>query len=370
MRDTNKQGFAFIAAIIIMVLLGILGTFSLSMLSSDINIAVNTEHSTEAFYVAEGGLQYYLEELSNQSASWASPPAKPSNKALDPGIFTITTANEQGNEIDVTSTGTVTGIEGESVVRVVTRHVSRTSGPGNIPEAFYYASYVRHHANLQNTTNSKVIGSIGAEMNIQHWANWKFYDQETWDPLNPPAPSSDPVGDGLVVENIGDIFPYFGDDGFTAYRDNVATSVITGNYTFSAGQTYTGYYYITGNTWIENNVTINGGLITRGSVNLRHADGITINPDSGMPAIITDNNIDMSNAEGVSVTGHGLIYAEQGMNLQLAENCSVRGTIIIDQNLNIKNADNITLEFDPDIIVNPPPYFPAGFGVGEWDETY
>ena len=366
----NNQGFAFIAAIIIMILLAVLGVFSVSLLSSDINIAINTERSTQAFFVAEGGLQYYIEELSNQDSSWTSPPTKPSGKSLSPGTFTIATANEQDDTIDVTSTGTVTGIEGESVVRVVTRTITRTSSPGNVPDAFYYASYVRHHANLQNTTNSKVIGSIGAEMNIQHWANWKFYDQETWDPDNPPAPSSDPVGDGLVVENIGDIFPYLGNDGFTAYRDNVATSVITGNYTFSAGGTYTGYYYITGVTTVEDNVTINGGIIARGSVNMRHADGITINPGSGMPAIITDNNIDMSNAEGVSVTGHGLIYAEQGLNLQLAENCSLRGTILVDQNMNIKNADNITLEFDPDIIINPPPYFPADFAVGEWDETY
>ena len=89
----NKQGFAFIAAIIIMVLLAVLGTFSLSLSSSDINIAINTERSIEAFYVAEGGLQYYLEQLSNQDSSWRTPPAKPSDKSLGSGTFTITTAN-------------------------------------------------------------------------------------------------------------------------------------------------------------------------------------------------------------------------------------------------------------------------------------
>jgi len=345
-------------------------SFRKKRLSLFINIAINTERSTQAFFVAEGGLLYYVEELSNQDSSWASPPTKPSGKSLSPGTFTITTSNEQDGTIDVTSAGTVTGIEGELVVRVVTRTVSRITGPDNVPDAFYYASYVSQQVNLKNTTNSKVIGSVGAERNIQFWENWDFYDQATWDPDNPPAPSADPVGDGLVVENIGDIFPYLGDNGFASYRDNVADYIIEENYIFEAGQTYTGYYYITGTTTIEDNVTINGGLITRGSVNTRHANGVTFNPDSGMPAIVTDNNINMSNTEGVSVTGHGLIYAEQGLNLQFAENCSLKGTILIDRNMNIKNANNITLEFNPDIIINPPPYFPVDFWLGEWDETY
>lgn len=365
----NNKGIGIIAAIMIILIASVMGIVVTSLLGTGTFNSLNYMYSQQAFFIAEGGLEYYLEQLENQASSWVTPPTRPADEALGIGTFTITTANEQAGEIDITSTAHITGPYGQTVQRVVTTHVTRLSGPDNPPEAFSYASYIRLQANLQNSTNGKVIGALGAEKWIHAWENFDFYDVDTWDPDNPPAPIADPVGEGYVNEQMDDIFPYLGESGFASYRAD-ADTVVDGNYTFAEGQTYSGLYYITGTVTIEDNVTINGGIVSNGTINMRHSTGSTITPASGQPALITDSNIDMSNADGIQITGNGVTYCEQGLNLQNAENCTLVGTVIVSQNLNVKNTDNITLQFNWDVVENPPPHFPAEFRATTWDEVY
>ena len=70
----NKKAFVLVAAIIILVLLAALGIFSVSLLSTDIEIASDTLRSAEALFLAEAGLQYTAENLLSGDSDWSDNP--------------------------------------------------------------------------------------------------------------------------------------------------------------------------------------------------------------------------------------------------------------------------------------------------------
>lgn len=334
-RRKGKEGYVLLLTFVFIITMAVIVAAFLSMMSTQIKTTGYEISSAKALWLAEAAIQQVLYELKTDSVFRSAPTTV--SGSLGAGTYSVAVVKAVST-YTLTSTGTVSTLKRQVTQSVV---VNETGGsyPGGLPDAFNYTGYIRLNANLSNTTNGVINGDFKVYQNVSGEEAWTI--------------------NGTLIEDSGLTIPTVD---FAGYK-SIANTVVEGNYTFLAGQTYTGTYYITGVTTIEDNVTINGGLVTEGTVNMRGANGVTLNPSNGMPAIVTTNAIDMSNAANSSVSGKGVVYAQQGLNLQRASNVAINGTIIIDQNLNIKNADRITLNYDPGIKTNPPPFF-AGYVPG------
>ncbi len=355
----KSRAFSIIVAIVVIFILATLGVAGLSLLVTEAQIAADIMLSSKAFFIAEGGLEYYTTQLNNQTTTWTTPPAVPSNKALGGGAFWITTANVTANEMDVISEGRITGPDGETVVRAVRAHVTRLSGAWNVPEAFYYACYVQNHINFGNdaTATSTISGDLKAKMNISIGSGWTHTGSS--------YPSS-------TLE-----FPWCDFDAYETWvEDNYGSGhVKSGNYTFTtAGSPYSGVYFVGGNASIDPNVTINGGIVTTGGINMNSAHGSAINAISGEPALVAEQAINIQNSANVQVTGEGLIYAEAGISIRnVSGGSTFNGTFIADNNFTVSggSTENIHINYTSDLVVNPPPFFTTEDTVGiNWLETY
>jgi Tfp pilus assembly protein PilX len=64
-RDAGEHGFALIIAIVVLLFLTILGMTTLNSTVADINIAGKSRASSQALYIAQAGVSWGLDTLSN-----------------------------------------------------------------------------------------------------------------------------------------------------------------------------------------------------------------------------------------------------------------------------------------------------------------
>lgn len=320
-----NKGFSILLTIIVIVLFSGLGLIGLSMLITETQMSIDTTTSAQAFYIAEGGMQYYLEQLQNDS-SWATPPDKPNGKSLGKGTFTITTDNEEDDSIDVISTANVTGMDGGTIVRIVTSHV--TSGSALCYDYVLYAS-----GNITPTGYTPASGTTLAGATV--------------------FPSVDTAVGG--------------------YYYNLAPvgQRISGNRTFTAG-TYSGIWHIDGNVTIRSLVTINGTIISTRGISCSNRFNISINPTSNYPALVAEDAISFGNVLSLNMTG--LVYGgsdgDGGVSITNSTG-SFFGIIMAQGNINLSGSGFFTVNYDVSIKTNPPPGFSggeAGAGVSNWKE--
>jgi Tfp pilus assembly protein PilX len=365
----HSKSFVIIVAIIIMVLLAALGVFTLSMFSTDTRIALDTDRGSQAFFIAEGGLRYYVEQLQNQSSSWVSPPAAPANKALGNGTFTITTSNAQPNSIDVTSTATVLGLENEAIVRVISTRVTRSS---LAPAAFGYLSRCNTNINFTNSTGA-VTGDLSAGGNISG------------------IPTVNLTLTGTKYPNSNVTFPTVSYSTYQALAqaDTTATGinhVRSGNFTFLANTTYTGVWYISGgNITFQNGATLYGTVVNataNRTITMNNTTNVLIDPtqdpwhiNSNHPAIVSAGTISATSSSGLTIKR--LVYTERNanpsINLRFSANLNFTGTIVSRGSVDFRNMANLAMVYDPGIMSNPPPGFSGTSTVistSNWNEVY
>lgn len=357
----KKNGQGIVAAILIMVIASVAAVTVVSLLGTDLGSSLNYLYSQQAFFIAEGGLEYYAKQLQNQPSSWVHPPAPPTNAALGKGTFSIATANAQAHSIDVTSTGRVSGMDGISVVRVVREHLTRASG------VFKYV--VRSDSknkgiNFSGTSVGAVTGDLSSAGPIAGIPNLAF------------------TLSGTKYPNAAMSFPAVDFSGYQAIADHV----INTNFTFSAFTTYTGIYYINGNVTFQSGARLNGTLIVPNAgkdITLNSTVNVVIDPtadplhpSSNYPAIVSAGKISANTC--VNLTVKRLIYTSKNSNpsitLQSNVNVFFTGSIISSGAVDATSNVNLFLTFDPNILSNPPPYFSAGATQGvaasDWDELY
>ena len=87
-RQGNQKGAALIAVVIIIVILAFMGVMFLSMVNTASLTSVNDMQSTQALYVAEGGLEYGIKQLKNNPLYIGD-----ADISLGSGTFTTTVVN-------------------------------------------------------------------------------------------------------------------------------------------------------------------------------------------------------------------------------------------------------------------------------------
>ncbi len=123
-RISNNKGLSLVAVVIIMLIVAPLALFVASSMSSGNISALTDMQAEQAFYIASAGMEWYLEQLEGNN-NWKTPPAVATDQSFGTGAFSISYANADIKDIDVTSTGKVTGWDGNTIQRVITCHVNK-----------------------------------------------------------------------------------------------------------------------------------------------------------------------------------------------------------------------------------------------------
>lgn len=120
----NRRGISLIAVMIVMLIVATLALLIASMMSTGNISSVTDMQAQQAFYLAQAGMEWYMEQLENDS-DWSSPPTVKTDQAFGAGTFTVTYSNEAEDSIDVQATGKVTGWNDNTVQRVIIQHMQK-----------------------------------------------------------------------------------------------------------------------------------------------------------------------------------------------------------------------------------------------------
>lgn len=315
----GEKGAVLILTFLIMTTLIVITGGFLYMTSTQLRGSGYDLASAKALWIAEAGLQDVFYKLKNDSAYRDNP--TPVSGTLGNGSYSVS-VTKSGSTYTITSTGTVNVLNRKIIQTAVV-----TSG---LLEAFYNAIYADgNNINFKNSTGT-VNGNIRTRNQVINEENMTI--------------------NGTITENS----PVTIAVDFNYYL-GIADSVVSGNKTFSAGQIYTGIWYVDGAATIQDNVTINGTIVATGNITLQGSENVTTNPVTGYPSLIAGNNVNGRDLEDSTI--NGLIYAGNNIDFRDNEYNAFTGTFIAMNNILITGAHNFTITYNSIIQTNPPPGF-------------
>ena len=270
----RTKGISLVAVVIVMLIVSTLALLMASSMSSGNIAAITDIQAEQAFYIASAGMECYLELLEADS-DWSTPPSVFTNQSFGAGTFTITYSNQATDSIDVTSTGKVTGWDGNSVQRVVVQHVTKAAGAGTAFSDFaiFYGggdgaieSEIKKEqtitgdifvkGDLDISKDCTITGNVSATGAISVGSGTNISGSTT---PNATPPANQPT---LT----------------TTYYDNLITTAAgqsSGNRTFN-NETISGTIYVNGDVIIRNSLTATGSatIVTTGAVDIKGSASI------------------------------------------------------------------------------------------------
>ncbi|MFH1414390.1 MAG: hypothetical protein ABIG56_06045 [Candidatus Omnitrophota bacterium] len=342
----SKKATGIIAVIFIVLMASVMGATITSLLGTDTGGSIYYLQSQQAFFIAEGGIQYVLDKLRLDEEYRAS--LSTVTEDLGPGSFSVDVVDQGSGEYTITSTGTV----GHSS-RQVAQSVDYTSllldqtihGDGS-------------SVNFSSTTSSTVVGAVSCHVSVVGYGGVTIT--------------------GEITEGLARLHPSLD----FSYYAGIADTYSTSNLTFANG-TYNGVYYTTKKATIGNNVTLNGSIIAAGSIDFNDkADNVQISQSNNYPALASGSAINSSCSGPPSQrvglqnsTINGLIFSAGNVTFNYMQNTTFNGSVLADGNLNFQSGSNWTIAYDETIFDPMTP----GLNVGEeleailqddWNESY
>lgn len=315
----NRKGFLLIGVLFLTIATGIVGVVAMSLLAKDVDTNVGVGSSAKAFYIANAGLEYVMENLSTDS-NWTDNTTSIS-KNFAGGSFTVNYQDIQANSIKANIQGSYSGTN---------RYVARTFT--RIPSAFDYMVYSN--------------GSFGASCGSGN--------------LSGDIASGGAVDTGNIVlnsstnilENVEDIFPDVLDYNYWKNMAIAQGQYVSGNKIFTQGSTSSGIWFVDGNVTLNRGITINGTLIVLGNISVSdplNMGHFTINAPAGQPAIVCAGNFNADHSSWLAV--NGLLYVVGNLSLDLALSPQVRGSIVVGGNVSMQSCGYVCYIYDRSYIL-------------------
>jgi len=401
--ERNSQGFAFVAVLMVMLVLAILITGVLTMAVSARNLSGSRHEYMQALYVAEAGINKLVSDWRGRGA--VNPPAQPY-------IGTITNQGRTGSfrvswdywrpepgivrqdVVVLTSTGTVnTGLSGTiyNVSRTVQAnldtngdwawsHVYCTDDPDPAYQVPPYADVngASGYIDPPNYLDEHGPGS-SPKLPTPKWDQWEAaaasYDTLPYSKVS--SGTADPArhvywsgqstsahtGAGHTHYNYFMPDPYFPAESYpAAYGCNGYTV------TFTQGTVGEGVYFVHGNVIVKNKVTINGTIVATGDITFQGQGAVIIplmhnSQDCATrtvyPALIAGRDIEIRD-QSTFHTG-GIIWAGRSFTAKAADQagCIVSPHITLSGNFSVEYGFDTTNpscpRYEPGS--SPPPMF-------------
>jgi len=335
---TREKGISLIAVVIIMLIVATLALVIASTMSTGNISSVADMQAQQAFYLAQAGLEWYMEELENDS-DWSSAPSTVTDQSYGAGTYSVSYANAATDSIDVTATGKVAGWDGNDVQRVITHTVTRSSGGGTTfaDFAIYHGggdgSYTANIAKNQTITGDTFIHGdldIGKNCNI------------TGDVL---ATGEISVGSGTNIS--GDTTeeadpPATQPTLTTTYYDDLISTAAeeeNGDMDFEA-ETISGTIYVNGDVEIDDYIDGSGTIVATGDIEIKKNTDIGANI-----TLISGEDLDMgkNGTVGTSVTFYASDSIDLSQGIVLGSGAGAGEGVILLSQSDIDLAKNITI---------------------------
>ena len=300
----KQRGFGIIAAVFVILILSMLTIFSVSLFSSDIEIALDSLRSAQALYICEGAMEYCIRNELRDDADWSNNSDKV-GIPMDTGTISL--------YYDPGTTPTTTEVRVVATVNDVTRKVSRGFHRGwpERYEDFPQSLYTKDDLTVQSspkfsieipyeTNNTQIYPDIGCDFGY-----YAFHATDT-----------KPSGWSVNEES---------------YR------------------TYFGIIYVIGNvTFTEcTDMTINGTLVATGEIKFKGCNGITVNPSGDNPALVAGTNIKFEEEDDTSTRNvdiRGMIYSGHDVSITDCDDFAITGILYADNHVDVIDTDDFRID--------------------------
>jgi len=310
---SNQKGMALLTTLMFVFILATFAVALLIMTGNDAKLSAIQRDSTQAFYVAEAGVEYARYLLGQSWDNWEDPDNFPQT-SFGSGTFDVeVTDNDDGNVV-ITSTGIV-----GTAKRVIEVVVSRAT----IDFIFKYAIAGRGEVKLEDEV-TKVVGNVYCEGDIL---------------------SSDVVtvvGTGIATGTVTGYFTYGTEEGadvidfptldLVYYESNAAQTII-GDLNVS-GSTYElndSIIYVTGNVKFIDSAIIGPGIVVAGgSIKLEDNSECGNSKETVVGLFSNSENSSEASPAIMIETGlniYGVIFAPRG-NVKMVSESAVYGSVI------------------------------------------
>lgn len=333
-----------VATILGMLFFGIMGTTLVNITANNLSSATEDLQGSQAFYVAEGGMQYVQMNKLNGDSNFADniPPTDPPFGAnaisLSPGQFWVEYMNVTPDTVTVKITSRV-----GTAVRVIEQNAAQ-GGSG-----VQYVTMADGNLSIDDSTGNvfgdvAVTGSYDIDPDVT--VNGNIVSDPDLEIPTIDFPTYEAMCDSTHSGNLTISANYTGD------------LCVTGNVTISAGVTYTGLLYVGGNLAINaNNVVFNGSTVVEGNIQGNGRTGLQfnaqpINPDEHMPAILTQGNLSFEDADNLTI--YGVVWTDGNLSFDDSDNLTYTGSFMTDGNVTIDDVTGLTLTFDADVVAGIP----------------
>lgn len=300
-KINNQKGQALVAAVAIMLVCSLFGLVGVSLLTSKSgHSSVGGLQSAQAFWLAHAGLEWYLQQLKDDT-DWTDETNQ--TESFANGSFTITVSNVSSTSIDIESTGALTSAsEGQNITRYI--NVTAKKLPSAARFAVYWGRDTGSWLELRSSTT--VDGDLWSRGTTDVKSGC-LVTNTAYCPSN-----EDITGSGsFTEEKIDSPYPSMPQIDET-YYDNLINSF----------NSYTNDYGTGTNRNQSTDLVLDGDII--GCKNFKTDGDITI---SGNGYIIAKENIKLHSTDGVSGTltvtpSGGNIYflAKQSLTVNSTKN--------------------------------------------------
>lgn len=334
-KITSKRGAVLITTFIIMAMLTTVTVGFLYMTSIQTRASGYDMTSSEAFWLAEAGMQRYMYLLANGTYNPTNHPTL--NGTLGNGSYFVQPSYDEDTSIYIlTSTGTVDVMNRKIAesVRVISTALERAMHADGA------------HLKLSNSSGiidgniSCFVSVMGVDPDIL-----TITGDITQGAEQDKIFASLPLGPGTTYYMLAD----------DAEQVSTAANTIFNN----AGSPYSGVWYATNKVTIESNTTINGTIVAEGNISFeKGATNVTISPGNNYPALYTGGGLNIPATTGKTKIGlqnstiRGLILADTNITIDRVQNTATfTGTLLAGSKVDMENgAINMTYNagiFDP-----------------------
>lgn len=337
MINHHKQprGMALIIVVLAMSVAAVVALAMLSAASSQAQVGSNAAAAIRADAVSQAGFDtalYYLQWPSQAPTNWTSTsgytlyadnvaiPNDPQGASYNVRVQPTQTNNQYTVQV------TGNAFNGSALTRTSSSLVSVTRL--TIPAAGVFGSSVTVQPGMLFSSNLQLSGHAiftgGTIVN----SGGSVVGSTTTSPLPTPAyqiPATSDVN-YFGVEGSGQYTMPNGAIGAPQPVGSTLTAAPLANLATNPGQVF----YAIGDTQVSGGFTLNGTLIVRGGQLIVGGAGFTITPQSGMPALICDQGIELQTGTA-TVQASGVVYAGNGVTWDSGSQATlnVTGALII-----------------------------------------
>jgi len=332
----DEKGIALVMTLILLAVLSVLAVAMVFLGRYETGFLVKQRLSDSALYIADGGIEYGINELQKSTGYQGTSEPCPLGNV---GQFTVSvsTDGQPANHYEITSTGFVPDADNPRETRTVRSVVNLTE---ETSEVFEHAIASAGDITLSGSTvvNSTPTVSVG---HIYSGGNILLQDNAT---VNGDASAVGTIttqGNSTITgaQNAGTEpldFPPVDTDGYISEAQAGGTH--NGNYVVDSDVNL-GPLFIDGNLVIQGNhqVTLTGTVFVTGSVTLQGT------PDAfsftGSETLVANGDVTM---QGDASQGIPLVISVHG-NVTLQGNITVQGSVIY------APEGNVTIQGNPDV---------------------